>query len=273
MAERRSRSTGLCAIVWVAVLAAGSWGSAQDEGFSLELTGSSPSFTFSESAAWGWWDPPKYANWAPTADDGFDLVEGRALLTGETYSVVFTYEQGPRLRGAGDVEANSGTSSAHAELTTDIEIYDLAIAQAFGHGERIAVMPWFGATRIAIDERRVVSGQTGADFANSSLWGVAAGADALLKVAPRWALSGRVTFRWAAGTRDSHVRVPEYGPQLGTVAASDDITRVMYGGELGARWIATSWCNVEGGWRVRDWRRHDGPGSFDGPYLRLVLGL
>jgi hypothetical protein len=273
MAKLRSRTTGLCAIAWVVALATCSWGAAQDEGFSLELTGSSPSFTFSESAAWGWWDPPKYADWVPTADDGFGFVEGRAMLTGETYSVVFTYERVPSLRGAGDVEAASGTSSAHADLTTDIEIYDLAIAQAFGHDEKIAVMPWFGATRLVIDERRVVTGQSGADSANSSLWGAAAGADALLKVASRWAVSGRVVFRWAEGTRDGHVRVPESGPQLGTVAVSDRISRVVYGGELGVRWIATSWCNVEGGWRIRDWRRHDGPGSYDGPYVRLVLGL
>lgn len=80
-----------------------------------------------------------------------------------------------------------------------------------------------------------------------------------------------MAIRWAEGDRDARVYSDgSDGSPVGTAELSDDISRTMYGVDLGVRWLPISRFALEGGWWYRDWRRDSGPASLNGPYLRAI---
>ncbi len=263
--------TGACAAVALAVVA--TCGPAAAGSFGLELTGAEQGFSPAGGAAWGFWEPGKYAGWWQTADDGLGLVGGRAVFGGDDYTVFFAAELYPELEGAGTVPGGDPTGD---ELRLEIEVYDLVIAQTWEVADGVRLTPWAGPTRILIEEDRRPAGDPSAeaDRARSRLWGAAVGADVAVRLTPRLELTGRLAARWAQGDRDAHVATDGGDdPAVGSAAVSDTVTRVMYGAEAGLRGRIVRAVHLEGGWRYRSWDERDGPGAFDGAYLRLILGL
>ena len=265
-----------CFAVAVVLLFAGG-ASSGDLQTTIEVTAAYTTISYSDSSDWGWWNPGKYDDWQTGEDKEFGLAEARLVLSDPTYSVFLNFERYPTLEAAGSrTDGETGEEIFH-ELTTEFEAYDLALAQWFGDEAGLGVMPSVGVTYMRINETRVAVGQSvnGAgqaeDRAASRLWGVLLGADWGARLAPRLLLSGRVVFRWGWGDRKATISVA--GPEAAAIEVqlSDDVSRGMWGADLGVRWGATRHFHVEGGWRYRDWQYDDGPASFNGPYLRFVV--
>jgi hypothetical protein len=241
--------------------------------FSLELTAADTLTSYSDDAAWGWWNQDKYSSWLAESEDETQLVEGRLLFVGDTYTVFFAAERYPTLQASG---LHAGTAQQHG-LTTKLEVYDLVIAQWFRGSGRTGIFPWAGLTRMRIREIRTtynvqdLSPVESEDLAKSYLWGVAAGADGELWINNRFGISGRVLLRWAKGDRKGtqHVEAEEGEDDFIPVDFSDSTKRAMYGADLGLRMVAYRGIELEGGWRYRDWQHDSGLASFSGPYLRL----
>lgn len=258
-----------CAAVALAVVS--TCGPAAAGTFGLELIGAEQGFSPAGSAAWGFWEPGKYDGWRENADDGFDLAGGRAVFGGDEYTVFFAAELYPELAGAGTV---AGGDAAGDALRLEIEVYDLVVAQTWEVADGWRLTPWVGPTRILVEEdRRPAADPTvEGDRARSRLWGAALGADLQVRLGYRLELIGRVAARWAQGDRDAHVATDGDDPEVGSAAVSDTVTRMMYGAEAGLRLSFLRTVHVEGGWRYRGWDGRDGPGAFNGAYLRLILG-
>jgi hypothetical protein len=243
---------------------------AGDTKFSLELTAADIKTTYSDEAAWGWWNQDKYSGWQAESEDETQLVEGRLLFIGDTYTIFFAAERYPIMQASG---LHAGTDQQHG-LTTKLEVFDLVIAQWFKGSGRTGIFPWAGLTRMRIREMRTLfteAGQGPVDDAKSYLWGVAAGADGERWLNHRFGISGRVLLRWAKGDREGtqHVESEEGEGDLMAVDFSDSTKRAMYGADLGLRMVAYRGVELEGGWRYRDWQHDSGLASFSGPYLRL----
>jgi len=231
-----------------------------------------------DDPAWGWWNASKYDAWSATGEDDAGPIEGRVLVTGETYATLFNAERYPELDAAASwTDVDSGETIRH-DLTAELEVYDLAVAQRFEHDNESAISPWVGATLMNIDESRAVPGAANParETASSELWGLVLGADGELVLHPQVAISARAVVRWAQGTRRARLRADVPDPDSGDPAAtdvvlSDTTERAMYGADLGVRWRAATAFQLEAGWRYRDWQFDDGPASFDGPYARLVV--
>jgi hypothetical protein len=243
----------------------------------LELTGAYLSPSFEDDAAWGWWNPSKYDVWNADDDSSFDLADLRFMVPFEDYSVFLAAERFPDLSGNGIQYDEDGSVLADQQVEVGIDTYDLVLAQDFRLLGGDLVRPWIGVTYMLIDERRIYPSapETADDRADSKLWGAAVGLDSDLVLPRNLVLSVRLAARWATGDRDATFTSEEsYGlPEAAQVQASDSVDRVMWGGELGLRWGHDESFAVEGGWRYRDWTYDDGPGSFSGAYLRLILRL
>lgn len=270
----QSRSSYFAATVVLLVVGVASAGDLQT---TFEVTAAYTTISYSDSSDWGWWNPGKYDDWQTGEDKELGLAEARLVLSDPTYSVFLNFERYPTLEAAGSsTDGETGEEIFH-ELTTEFEAYDLALAQWFGDEAGLGVMPSVGVTYMRINETRVAVGQSvnGAgeaeDQAASRLWGVLLGADWGARLAPRLLLSGRVVLRWGWGDRKATISVA--GPEAAAIEVqlSDDVSRAMWGADLGVRWGATRHFQVEGGWRYRDWQYDDGPASFNGPYLRFVV--
>jgi len=265
----------------IAVLVASSAPCA-DVRFSLELTAAYTDVSYSGDAAWGWWNVGKYDVWQPSEVDEVGLVDVRLLFRGPTYTVFLAGEWYPSLQASASRTDPESGEEVHHELGADLEVYDLAIGQWFGPDDRAGVRPGVGLTYMGIDEGRntvtdpLDAAALPADEARSRLWGVAIGADGGLEVASRLSVGGRVVIRWAEGTRKASF-YPEGSdpgdPQVVRLEVSDSVSRTMFGAELGLRWEASPYVQLEGGWRYRDWQQDDGPASFNGPFVRLVVGM
>jgi hypothetical protein len=259
----------LYAALAVALILASQAAVAGETKFSLELTAADTSISYADDAAWWWWKPEKYNSWLAESEDETQLVEGRLLFVGDTYTVFFAAERYPTLEASG---LHASTGQQHA-LTTKLEVYDLVIAQWFKGSGRTGLFPWAGLTRMRIRETRIYSADQGdlPDDAKSYLWGVAAGADGELWINHRVGISGRVLLRWAWGDREGtqHTEAAEGEGDFIAVDFSDSTERAMYGADLGLRMVAYRGVELEGGWRYRDWQHDRGPASFSGPYLRL----
>jgi len=244
----------------------------------IELTGAFTTISYANSSDWGWWNPEKYDEWQTGEDQEFGLAEARLLFSGVTYTVLFNLERYPTLEAAASRTDSVTGEEINHEITTEFKAYDLALAQWFGDKAGVGVMPLVGVTYMRISETRSAVDElgNGKNQAASRLWGVVLGADWGARLAPRLVLSGRVVFRKGWGDRDA--TIPTIGPELEEQAAADvqltdDVSRAMWGADLGLRWAATRRLQLDGGWRYRDWQYDDGPASFSGPYLRLVLVL
>jgi hypothetical protein len=248
---------------------------AEDLRTSLEITGSSISPSINEGGAWGWWNPSKYQLWEADQDDSFDLAEIRLTIPGEEFSGFLAVEFYPELTGGGVQYDEEGTLFAAHHLETEITVYDLAMTQTLKTQGDLLFRPWIALTHMQIEEKRYLLQEEGlpVDRARSKLWGAAIGLAAETSLPWNLRLSGRVVARWATGDRDATF-TPEASndvPGSIQVKTSDSVDRFMWGGEIGIRWQASTPFGLEGGWRFRDWTYDDGPASFDGLYLRLLL--
>lgn len=270
------RSSCFVAAVVLLIAAVASAGDLQT---TIELTGAYTAISYADSSDWGWWNPGKYDDWQTGEDKEFGLAEARLVLSDPTYSVFLNFERYPTLEAAGSrTDGETGEEIFH-ELTTEFEAYDLALAQWFGNEAGVGVMPSVGVTYMRINETREVHIPIGivggySDQAASRLWGILLGADWGARLAPRLLLSGRVVLRWGWGDRKatiSTVGSGPWGPVVVEAQLSDNVSRAMWGADLGLRWGATRHFQLEGGWRYRDWQYDDGPASFNGPYLRFVV--
>ncbi|MFV2073562.1 MAG: hypothetical protein ACC742_13025 [Thermoanaerobaculales bacterium] len=248
----------------------------------IEVTAARTTISYAKSADWGWWNPEKYDDWQTGEDKETGLAEARLLLTGDVYTVVLNLERYPTLEAAASRTDEETGAEINHELTTEFEAYDLALAQWFGGKENVGIMPWFGVTYMQIKETRATLAESTdgtnrfEDRARSRLWGALLGADWRARLKPRLLLSGRMMLRWGWGNREA--TISSIGPDAGAPAAveaqlSDDVSRAMWGADFGLRWEANRHFQLEGGWRYRDWRYDNGPASFNGPFLRLVLVL
>ncbi|MEN8163909.1 MAG: hypothetical protein ABFS37_07260 [Acidobacteriota bacterium] len=250
---------------------------AEDSRASLEITGSSISPSINEDGAWGWWDPRKYQLWEADQDDSFDLAELRLTMPGDEFSGFLAVELYPELTGTGVQYDDEGALVAEHQLEAEITVYDLAMTRTLNTQGAWLFRPWIALTHMQIEEKRNALQEEGlpVDRARSKLWGAAVGLAAETSLPWNLRLSGRVVARWATGDRDATF-TPEssYGvPGSTQVKSSDSVDRFMWGGELGIRWQASAYFGLESGWRYRDWTDDDGPASFDGLYLRLLLRL
>ena len=270
-----------CFAATIVLLIAGGAG-AGDLQTTIELTGAYTTISYANSSDWGWWNPGKYDDWQTGNDQEFGLAEARLLFSGATYTVLVNVERYPTLEASASRTDEETDEEINHRITTEFEAYDLALAQWFGGKAGVGVMPLVGVTYMRINETRVAVGDSvnGADQfddrAASRLWGVLLGADWGARLAPRFVLSGRVVFRWGWGDRKATLSVIDHvsgGPVVTEVQLSDDVSRAMWGADLGLRWAATRHLQLDGGWRYRDWQYDGGPASFSGPYLRLVLVL
>ena len=248
----------------------------------IEVTAARTTISYAESASWGWWNPGKYDDWQTGEDQELGLAEARLLFAGETYTVLFNLERYPTLEAAASRTGEETGEEINHELTTEFEAYDLALAQWFGGKEGVGIMPWVGVTYMRINETRATVAESVdgtdrfEDRASSRLWGALLGADWGVRLKPRLLLSGRMVLRWGWGNREATISTVGPGPEEPAAVEaqlSDDVSRAMWGADLGLRWEATRHLQIEGGWRYRDWQYDDGPASFNGPYLRLVLVL
>ncbi len=245
----------------------------------FELTAAETSVSPASDPDWGWWSAGKYDTWSPS-DEGEDgLVEARLVLAGETYATLLVAERYPELAAAASwTDPSSGAALDHA-LTAELEVYDLALARRVGREDQSGMMAWLGLTLVDVDETRAAPDAAGGapvESATSRLWGAVAGFEGELSLATRLSAVGRLVVRYARGTREATLRPevpdPDPGdPVAGTVELSDSTERGMWGGELGLRWAASEWFEVDGGWRYRDWEVDGGPASFDGPFLRVAV--
>ena len=249
-----------------------------DEEVVLEITGATLTPSSSQSSTWGWWNPGKYDEWLSDNESNVALNEARLLVSGSTYTVILGGEWYPTLSASGSfIDPQSGETVVE-EPTMDISTYDLGLGQIFGRGGRIAVMPWIGATYVRVSEELRIdqtgssTGDGGKNTASSGLWGVAGGADLRVNAWSKLDVIGRVTLRWATGTRNATLNTQDPGSgQGGAVELSDSVDQYSWGADLGLRWAVTGTFEFEGGWRYRDWTLNDGPASFGGPYLKVVL--
>jgi hypothetical protein len=243
----------------------------------IDLTVSSTSPSFESTSSWGWLNPSKYDVWKPIEEDSVELSEARIILNHPVYPVMMRGEWNPQLEATGSVAATDLSAGYEDQLSTDIEVYDLALGQHYGQAGRARVTPWFGATYMRIRElrHRVSEGDSSSDpdesTAKSDLWGVMAGADGVIPLRPGWNVIGTAVIRWARGDRDATLSTDD--PQDTTATQSDSRDQVMYGAELGVRWDPVDRLQVTGGWRYRDWTHDDGPASFSGPFVRVGVGF
>ena len=104
---------------------------------SLELTGANSTVSYSDKAAWGWWNVGKYDEWQPEETTEFGLAGARMMVAGTTYGFI------------------------DHDLTADFEVYDLAFTQWFGDNPRSGLRSWFGVTHMRIDEIRTAGSDDG----------------------------------------------------------------------------------------------------------------
>lgn len=244
----------------------------------IDLTVANTGFSFSDDADWGWWNPSKYDRWEASEEKDFGLAEGRVEVTGKAYIFVLGFELYPTLEAVGESVDPGGGDSTYQQISSDIEVFDLGYGQKFVWRRGYYVKPWLGLTHFRIDEKRAlaeVPEDSAEDTAKSRLWGIAVGAEAGLPVSQSWTISGRLVVRWATGDRDAviHLTGPSDAPQTADVDLSDNVSRAMWGMDLGAQWKSSDSFHLEGGWRYRDWQYSGGPGSFSGPYVRCSIGF
>lgn len=242
----------------------------------LELTGANSTISYSDEAAWGWWNVSKYDEWRPEESTEFGVVGARMMVVGTTYGVFVDGEWYQTLQAAGSFTDPDSGEQVHHDLTADIEVYDLAFTQWFGANPDSGLRSWFGVTHMRIDETRTAESDGGTRSVNaaSRLWGLGLGADGHLRVGNRLGLSARLAFRWAEGDRDARVYSDgSDGSPVVTVELSDDTSRTMYGVDLGVRWLPIWNLALEAGWWYRDWQRDGGPARFNGPYFRVIAGF
>jgi hypothetical protein len=244
----------------------------------IDLTVANTGFSFSDDAAWGWWNPSKYDRWEASEEEDFGLAEGRLEVSGNTYIFVLGFELYPTIEAVGESVDPGGGNSTYQQISSDIEVFDLGFGQKFGSSRSFYVTPWLGLTHFRIDEKRAlaeVPEDSVEDTAKSRLWGIAVGAEAGLPVSQSWTVTGRLVARWARGDRDTviHLTGPPDALQTADVDLSDNVSRGMWGIDLGAQWTSSDSFHLEGGWRYRDWQYSDGPGSFSGPYVRCSIGF
>ena len=272
--DPKTRSILLIPLITLATLPAG----AQTGALVLEVTFAEMSPSPSQDAAWGWWNPSKADTWLASSGDDDGLAEVRLLSPREPLTVFLAAERFPTLE-AESVESH-GPEGAEVEraVSMKLETYDLGISHWFGIEGRFAVMPWVAVTHMRIAERRTSSSgpplSSEPETGDSRLWGVGLGANVSARFVGRWAVMARVCGRWARGDRTAHAFLP--GPAEGgwnRVEQSDTTDRTVLGAELGLRWSATPTLIVDCGWRYRSWRLDRGPGSFGGPFLRLIIGF
>jgi hypothetical protein len=267
-------------LVMLVLIVGSTAGSAADRDVDLEITVGDIQPSSSDQSTWGWWNPGKYDEWNPDERSKAVLADVRLLFGGTTYTVVLAGEWAPDLDGVGVYADPASGEPVTENLSIDVSAYDLGLGQVFGQGGKAAVMPWIGATYLRLNESRVTiapdasTSESASDEARASIWGVVVGADARVTVWARLELFGRVLGRWAKGTRDTKLATQNPGGGSGgTAKESDSVDRTMWGADLGLRWAVGRSSALEGGWRIRDWSLDDGPGTFTGPYLRVVLGF
>ena len=243
----------------------------------LEITGSSQSPSYKNGGAWGWWDPSKYQTWDTVDESSFELAEIRLRLPGEEYSGFLSVELYPQLTGEGLQYDEDGSVIALHSLEFEIKVYDLALTQNVVFPSGDLLRPWIALTNMQIKERRIPLQEPGlpVDRAESKLWGAAVGLDAEFGLTGNFIFSGRLVARWATGDRKATFTPESSNDDPGSteVKATDSVDKLMWGGELGIRWKTHRRLGLEGGWRYRDWTDDDGPASFDGLYIRLLLHL
>lgn len=128
---------------------------------SLELTGANSTVSYSDKAAWGWWNVGKYDEWQPEETTEFGLAGARMMVAGTTYGFIVDGEWYQTVRAVGSfTDPDSGDQVDH-DLTADFEVYDLAFTQWFGDNPRSGLRSWFGVTHMRIDEIRTAGSDDG----------------------------------------------------------------------------------------------------------------
>ena len=146
---------------------------------------------------WGWWNPSKYDVWETDPVDSFELTELRFSVPGEDYSGFFSVEFYSEVSAQGIQYENEGTLAAKDLLTSEITVYDLALAQDVNLNGGYFFKPWIALSYMQIEERRFpqLAEETPIDRADSGLWGAAVGLDAETPLPWNLRLSGRLVAR------------------------------------------------------------------------------
>jgi hypothetical protein len=247
----------------------------------FELTFADVGISYSDSAAWGYWDRAKYDALTPVTESDSGPLAARLTSQGQKYVLLLAGERYPDLGVLGTRTDPETGGQVLEELGAEIEAYDIGYGRRYVSSSGFRAMPWGAITHVRIEEARidVTDGMPPSDEdreeASSHLWGLAAGSDFGMRVTRGVTVTGRVVIRWAQGDREAWVTstTPDEGNGEGSVKLTDDTSRTMYGVELGVRWTPVGWLAMEGGWWYRDWSVDDGPATYDGPFLRVAFGF
>lgn len=191
----------------------------------------------------------------------------------------------------------------------DVATVDVGVGFPLRLGTRIELRPWVGPTYLQIAQSRDSDEWYGGLYGtrvhsvrrtdvDGALLGLAYGVHIDSLISRRIAIVTRVVQRWGYGDQRGRFEsrsdtyqepytdgdAPISSREHRSTSSKSGTIAMMYGFDLGLRGAISSSFSLEGGWRYRNWTywsigsgrgasKDNGPGVYDGPYLRGTLNF
>ena len=232
------------------------------------------------------WNPIFQVEPEVSPSPGFHFSELKALVPVGRIEVFAGYETEPKFDAYHDV-SQGPINRDHEEGSAKVEALDAGIVYPLRFGSRFHLRPWAGLTHIRTtqalseeswrehqyQELRFQSYNLEGRDLSGNFWGVVYGAEAVVDITNWIGVSGRAFQRWGSGTITHAWNYEREVTECPCEPGDPPNQSESSGHDLGLRATFTRWIAAEGGWRYRNWSYDWGPGTYDGPFLRLALAF